>query len=196
MNQSLIGWVFVLIYLTCYFFDIKFFSFEYFQGGKFFAHLLNCSRSEVSFSSCNFCSLLLADNASPSFCLSIDHYFKLMFSKNYFSQTASEIFNVEKNNRFGLNIFYGSKTVYEIIKSDEQRCIKYVTVLNQFDLIILFPEVFVRIFCHHFYLISLFCFSLKKLQKVFLKENIVLMHLCLFLKVFLKQLCSRFILAH
>ena len=28
-----------------------------------------------------------------------------------------EIFNFEKNNKLSLNIFYGSKTVYEIIKS-------------------------------------------------------------------------------
>ena len=94
------------------------------------------------------------DNASVSFRSSIDHYFKLMFSKNVFSQTTSEIFNVEKNNRFSLNIFYGSKTVYEI-KSDEQRCTKFVTVLNQSDLITLFAEVFVRIFCYHFYLVPL-----------------------------------------
>ena len=107
--------------------------------------MFNCSRSEVSFSSYNFCSLLLADNASASFRSSIDYYFKLMFSKNIFSQKISEIFNVEKNNRFCLNTFYGSKTVYEIIKSEEQRCIKFVTVLNQSDLIILFAEVFVTI---------------------------------------------------
>ena len=122
---------------------------------------------------------------------------KLMFSKNIFSQTTSEIFNVEKNNRSSLNIFYGSKTVYKIIKSEEQRCIKFVTVLNQSDLIILFAEVFVRIFCHHFYLVSLdFCFFLNKLQKVILKEINFLMYLCQFLKVFLKQSCSRFFLGY
>ena len=99
-------------------FRYKVFSlFEYLQCDQFFAHLFNCSRSEASFSSCNFCSLLLVDNASVSFRSSIDHYFKLMFSKNIFSQTTSEIFNVD------LNIFYGSKTIYKIIKSNEQRCI-------------------------------------------------------------------------
>ena len=134
--------------------------FEYFQHDQFLAHLFNCSRSEVSFSFCNLCSLLLLDNASVSFRLSIDHYFKLMFSKNIFSQTTSEIFNVEKNNRFSLNIFYGSKKVYDIIRSGEQRCIKFVTVSNQSDPIILFAEVFVRIFCHHFYLVLLDFFFL------------------------------------
>ena len=179
--------------------------FEYFQHDQFLAHLFNCSRSEVSFSFCNLCSLLLLDNASVSFRLSIDHYFKLMFSKNIFSQTTSEIFNVEKNNRFSLNIFYVGKTVYKINVSvkvrifplnmrdiiifaaqwwekylskrsllkhtcswcdnllyyeywtDEQKYfhVKFVTVLNQSDLIILFAEVFVRIFCNHFYLVSL-----------------------------------------
>ena len=135
----------------CYIFDIEFFSlFEYLQCDQFFARSFNCSRSEVSFSSCNYCILLLLDNASVSFRSSIDHYFKLMFSKNTFWQATSEIFNVEKNNRFSLNIFHGSKTVYAIIKSDEQRCIKFVTVLNQSDLIILFAdfssEFFVIIF--------------------------------------------------
>ena len=138
---------------------------------------------------------MLLDNASVSFRSSIDHYFKLMFSKNIFSQTTSEIFNVEKNNRFSLNIFYGRKKVYDIIKSDEQRCIKFVTVSNQSDLIILFAEFlsefFVIIFIWFHYI---FCFFLNKLQKIFLKENVFLMHLCLLLKVFLKQLCSRFVL--
>ena len=68
--------------------------FEYLQCDQFFAHLFNCSRSEASFSSCNFCSLLLVDNASVSFRSSIDHYFKLMFSKNVFSRTTWEIINV------------------------------------------------------------------------------------------------------
>ena len=61
-------------------FRYKVFSlFEYLQCDQFFAHLFNCSRSEVSFSSCNFCSLLLVDNASVTFRSSIDHYFKLVF---------------------------------------------------------------------------------------------------------------------
>ena len=206
MNQSLTGWVLVLIYRTCYISDIKFFlCLNIYSGINFSVHLFNCSRSEASFSSCNFCSLLLVDNASVSFRSSIDHYFKLMFSKNVFSQKTSEIFNVEKNNRFSLNIFYVGKTVYKINVSvkvrifplnmrdiiifaaqwwekylskrsllkhtcswcdnllyyeywtDEQKYfhVKFVTVLNQSDLIILFAEVFVRIFCNHFYLVSL-----------------------------------------
>ena len=128
--------------------------FEYLQSDQVFAHLFNCSRSEVSFSSCNFCSLPLLDNASVTFRSSIDHYFKLTFSENIFSQTTSKIFNdVEKNKRFRL---YGNKTVSGFIKSDEQRCIKkFVAVLNQSNLIILFAEVFVGFFCHHFYLVSL-----------------------------------------
>ena len=153
---------------------------EYLQCDQFFAHLFNYSRSEVSFSSCNFYSLLLLDNASVNFLSSIDHYFKFMFSKNIFSQTTSEIFNVEKNNRFSLNIFYGSKKVYDIIKSDEQRCIKLVTVSNQSDLIILFAEVFVRIFCHHFYLVWLdFLFLPEQTAKGISKRERFLMHLCL-----------------
>ena len=77
--------------------------------------------------------------------------------------------------------FMEIKQFSEIIKSDEQRCIKFVTVLNQSDLIILFAEVFVRFFCHHLYLVSLdFLFLPEQTAKVFLKENVFLMHLCLF----------------
>ena len=79
--------------------------FEYFRRDQFFAHLFTFSRSEVSFSSCNFCSLLLLGNASVSFRLSIDHYFKLIFSRKIFSQTTSEIFNVEKNKSLALTFF-------------------------------------------------------------------------------------------
>ena len=169
--------------------------FEYLQCDQFFAHLFNCSRSEVSFSSCNFCSLLLLHNASVSFRSSIDHDFKLMFSKNIFLQTTSEIFNVEKNDRFSLNIFYGNKKVYDIIKSDEQRFIKFVTVSNQSDLIILFAEVFVRISCHQIFLVLLdFLFLPEQIAKGTSKRERFFMHLCLLLKVFLKKLCSRFIL--
>ena len=222
MNQSLTGWVLVLIYPTCYISDIKFFLYlNIYSVINFFVHLLNCSRSEASFSSCNFCSLLLVDNASVSFRSSIDHYFKLTFSENVFSQTTSEIFNVEKNNRFSLNIFYVGKTVHKINVSvkvrifplnmcdiiifaaqwwekylskrsllkhtcswrdnllyyeywtEEQKYfhVKCVTVLNQFDLIILFAEVFVRIFCHHFYLVSFdFLFLLEQTAKVISKR--------------------------
>ena len=154
-------------------FRYKVFSlFEYFQCDKCFAHLLNCSGPEVSFSFCNFCSLLLADNVSASFRSSIDYYFKLMFSKNIFSQMISEIFKVEKSDRFSFNIFYWSKTVYEIIKSYEQRCIKFVTILNQPDLLILFAEVFIKIFCHHFYLVSLdFLFLPEQTAKVICKRE-------------------------
>ena len=55
-----------------------------------------------------------------------------MFSKNVFSQTTSEIFNVEKNNRFSLNIFYVGKTVYKINVSVKVR----IFPLNMRDIII------------------------------------------------------------
>ena len=58
--------------------------FEYFQRDQIVEYLFNFSRSEVSFSSCNFCSLLLLDNAFVSFRSSIDHYFKLIFFKKLF----------------------------------------------------------------------------------------------------------------
>ena len=155
MNQSLTGWVFVLIYLICYISDIKCFLY------------LNIF-SVINFSHIFFIVVGLKFHlvlvTSVHYCWSIRHMLvfvhqliitlNLCFLKNIFSQTTSKVFNVEKNNRFSLNIFYGSKTVYEI-KSDEQRCTKFVTVLNQSDLITLFAEVFVRIFCYHFYLVPL-----------------------------------------
>ena len=120
-----------------------------------------------------------------------------MFSKYIFSHTASEIFNVQKNNRFSLYIFYGSKTVYKIIKSEEQRCIKFAAVLNQSDLIILFAEVFVRIFCHHFYLVSLdFLFLPAHTAKGISKREQLFNAFVSSFKDFLKQLGSPFILGH
>ena len=74
-----------------------------------------------------------------------------LFSENIFSQTTSFLM---LKKIIGLD-FMEIKQFSEIIKSDEQRCIKFVTVLNQSDLIILFAEVFVRFFCHHLYLVSL-----------------------------------------
>ena len=156
MNQSLISWVFILIYLTCYISNIKFFLY------------LNIFRV-VSF--LHICLIVVGLKfhlvlvTSARYCWSITHLLvsvhqliitlNLCFLKIIFSQTTSEISNVENNNRFNLKIFYGSKTVFETIKSDEQKCIKIVTVLNQSDLIILFAEVFVRIFCRPFHLVSL-----------------------------------------
>ena len=44
--------------------DIEIFSlFEYLQYDQIFERSFNCSRSEVSFSSCNYCILSLLDNA-------------------------------------------------------------------------------------------------------------------------------------
>ena len=156
MNQSLISWVFILIYLTCYISNIKFFLY------------LNIFRV-VSF--LHICLIVVGLKfhlvlvTSAHYCWSITHLLvsvhqliitlNLCFLKIIFSQTTSEISNVENNNRFSLKIFYGSKTVFETIKSDKQKCIKIVTVLNQSVLIILFAEVFVRIFCRPFHLVSL-----------------------------------------
>ena len=138
------------------YFQYRVFSlYESFQCDQVLIHFFNCSRSEVSFNSCKICSMLLVDSASASFCSSIDHYFRLMFPESLFSKNVSKIFSSEKNRRFSLKIFYESQRVYETIESDGQRCIKFVAVSKQCDLIILFREALVRIFCNCFYLVSL-----------------------------------------
>ena len=145
-----------------YFQYIVFSLYESFQCEQVLIHLFNCSRSEVSFNSCEMCSMLLVNSACASFCLSIDHYFKLMFPESVFSKNISKIFSSEKNRRFGLKFFYESKRIYEIIKSDGQRCIKFVVVSKQSDLTVIFCEVLVRIFCNCFYSVSLDFLLLKK----------------------------------
>ena len=79
--------------------------------------------------------MLLTDSASASFCLSIGHYFNFMFPESVFSKNVSNIFSSEKNRRLVLKFFNKSKRIYEIIKSDRQRCIK---LLFQSSLILLY----------------------------------------------------------
>ena len=47
------------------------------------------------------------------------------------------------------------KQFMKLLNLVRKRCINFVTVLNQSDLIILSAEVFVRTSCLHFYLVSL-----------------------------------------
>ena len=54
--------------------------------------------------------------------------------------------------RFRCNVFYESK--YQIIKSCEERCMKFVVIANPTDLIISYFEVFACFFCNFFYKMS------------------------------------------
>ena len=54
-----------------------------------------------------------------------------------------------------LTFFMEVKQFMKLLNLVRKRCINFVTVLNQSDLIILSAEVFVRTSCLHFYLVSL-----------------------------------------
>ena len=143
-NQSLTE-CFDLIFdrLNFYFYLIDKLYFQYivsslyesFQCEQVLIHLFNCSRSEVSFNSCEMYSMLLVNSACASFCSSIDHYFKLMFPESVFSKNISKIFSSEKNRRFGLKIFYESKRIYEIIKSDGQNVLSLLLFQSSLTLL-------------------------------------------------------------
>ena len=136
MNQYLIGWVSILIYPICYISDIEFFL--YLNIFSLINFLLIC----LIVVGLKFHLVLVT---SAHYCCSIRHLLvlvrhliitlKLCFPK-IFSRKWCQRLNVEKTNRFSLNILYGSKKLHDIIKSDKQRGIKFTS--NQSDLIILF----------------------------------------------------------
>ena len=57
----------------------------------------------------------------------------------------------QKNDRFRCKVFYESESKYQIVKSCEERCMKFVTIANPTDFIISYFEVFVSFFCNFFY---------------------------------------------
>ena len=138
MNQYLIGWVSILIYPICYISDIELFL--YLNIFSVINFLLIClivvglKSHLVLVTSAHYCCLI------THLLVLVRHLIitlNLCFPK-IFSHKWCQRLNVEKNNRFSLNIFYGSKKLLGIIKSDDQRCIKFITVSNQSDLIIFF----------------------------------------------------------
>ena len=127
--------------------------FDSFDLDQFLLHLLFCPRSELVFNDCYFCSMILIDDteASLEFLNSIQHYFRLIFARSFFLPDLFDKFIWQKNDRFRCNVFYESESKYQIIKSCEERCMKFVAIANPTDFSISYFEVFVSFFCNFFY---------------------------------------------
>ena len=95
---------------------------------------------------------------------STEYFFRLIFARSVFSSDLSEKFISQKNDPFRCNVFYKSESKYQILKSCEERCIKFVAIVNPTDLIISYFEVFVRFFSKYFYKLSKDCLLLSKKQ--------------------------------
>ena len=126
--------------------------FDSFDLDQFLLHLFFCPRSELVFNDCYFCSMILIDDteASLEFFNSTEHYFRLIFARSVFSPDLLDKFILQKNDRFRCNVFYESESKYQIIKSCEERYLKFVVKANPTGLIISYFEVFVRFFCNFF----------------------------------------------
>ena len=96
--------------------------------------------------------MILIDDteASLEFLNSIQHYFRLIFARSFFLPDLFDKFIWQKNDRFRCNVFYESESKYQIIKSGEERCMKFVVIANPTDLIISCFELFVRFFGNFF----------------------------------------------
>ena len=94
--------------------------------------------------------MILTDDSESSleFFNSTEHYFRLVFSRSgpAFLPDLSDKFMLQKYDQFRCNVFYESESKYQIIKSCEERCMKFVVIANPTDLIISYFEVFVRFF--------------------------------------------------
>ena len=91
-------------------------------------------------------------------------FFRLVIAKSVFPPDLLEEFILQKNDQFRCNVFYESESKYQIIKSCEERCMKFIVAMNPTNLIISSFEVFVRFFCNFFYNLSKDCLLLSKKQ--------------------------------
>ena len=74
--------------------------------------------------------MILIDDteASLEFFNSTEHYFRLIFARSVFLPDLLDKFILQKNDRFRCNVFYESESKYQIIKSCEERCMKFVVI--------------------------------------------------------------------
>ena len=98
--------------------------------------------------------MILIDDteASLEFFNSTEHHFRLIFAWSvFFVLDLLDKFISQKNDRFRCNEFYESESKYQIIKSCEERCMKFVVIANPTDLITSCFEVFVCFFYNFFF---------------------------------------------
>ena len=91
-------------------------------------------------------------------------FFRLIFAKPVFLPDLLEKFISQKNDQFRCNVFYESESKYQIVKSCEERCMKFVAIVNPTDLIASYLEVFVRFFFNFFDNFSKDCLVFSKRQ--------------------------------
>ena len=130
------------------YFNYRLFFFDSFDLVQFLLHLFFCPRAELVFNDCYFCSMVLIDDPEASL----------------------EFLN-------STNVFYKSESKYQIIKSCEERCMKFVAIVNPIDLIISYFEVFVRFLCDFFHKLSKDCLLLSKKQAGDIDRREILLNL-------------------
>ena len=114
----------------------------------------------------------------------------LIFARSVFLSGLSEKFILQKYDQFRCNAFYESESKYQIIKSCEERCMKFVAIVNPADLIISYFEVFVRFFCNFFYNLSKGCLFLSKKQDRDIDKREILLNLFISnFKKFCREVC-------
>ena len=81
---------------------------------QFLLHLLFCSQSEIVFSDCYFCSMILIDDTEVSFEFfnSTEHYFRLIFARSVFTPDLLDKFISQKSGQFRCNVFYEAESKY------------------------------------------------------------------------------------
>ena len=161
--------------------------FDSFDFDQFLLHLFFRPRAELVFNGFYFCSMILIDDTEASL-----EFFSssLIFARSVFLSGLSEKFILQKYDQFRCNAFYESESKYQIIKSCEERCMKFVTIVNPADLIISYFEVFVRFFCNFFYNLSKGCLFLSKKQDRDIDKREILLNLFISnFKKFCREVC-------
>ena len=157
-----------LVFSGLIYFDYSLSFFDSFDLDQFLFHLFFRPQVELVFNNCYFCLMILTDDTESSFEFfnSTEHYFRLVFSRSgtAFLPDLSDKFILQKNDRFRCTVFYKSESKYQIRKSGEERCMKFVVIANPTDLIISCFELFVRFFGNFF-------LKCQKIVHIFLKNK-------------------------
>ena len=129
-------------------------------------HLFSYPRSDYAKNNCIYCSGLYVDaTIHPSYYEKLENFFLDEVSNNL------KIFLKEKSySKIRLNVFFDSMKQYNAINSDKKRSLNTFVVKNFFELITLFFETQIRIFCIFFHDIAN-DFYIKAENKMFFLEQ-------------------------
>ena len=152
-------------------------------------HLFNCPRSNYAVS--NYCSHLYID---PLFDPSSDLRYEFIFVNRAFKEDVKLLLKSHFITQFKLNICYKSLKHYNVINTDQERCLTIPVIQDPCKLIITFCEMLVRILYIFFYYFLLRVYSKKgeyfyihclKFIKKFFQEMTKLLHAHPFKNMFL-----------